>query len=121
MSHDTGTERVAASSVPVVVVHDGVRGIRVRVAGALDMLSAPLLGVEVDGIAAPHPDRIGRPDVGTVLLDLSGVTLVDTWGLTALLRARATLEAQRWRVRVALPAADVLNRTDAAIRSGWHE
>ncbi len=104
---------------PVVIVEIDHTGVRVRVVGALDMLSAPLLSARLAGIPDPHPDFIGRPNLGTVLIDLSEVTLVDTWGLTALLHARAALEAQCWRVVVTLPAADVLSRTDAAARTGW--
>jgi anti-anti-sigma regulatory factor len=104
---------------PAVIVKIDHTGVRVRVLGALDMLSAPLLTARLASIPQPHPDVIGRPNLGTVLLDLSDVTLVDTWGLSALLQARAALEAHRWRVVVTLPAADVLSRTDAAARTGW--
>jgi anti-sigma B factor antagonist len=61
-------------------------GCTVTVAGEVDTLGAPVLGGCLDQLLA-------RPDVRTVELDLSGVTFLDSAGLTALVRAHRTAES----------------------------
>lgn len=50
----------------------------VRVHGSLDINSAPLLAAEIDGIVASRPAR--------VQVDLSGLDLIDSSGVAALVK-----------------------------------
>ena len=68
-------------------------GCTVTVAGEVDTLGAPVLGGCLDQLLA-------RPDVRTVELDLSGVTFLDSAGLTALVRAHRRAEGTGRVLRV---------------------
>jgi anti-sigma B factor antagonist len=65
-----------------VVVERDVRGVRVQVAGELDISSAPKLDRVLEGLAGG----------GDLLLDLDGVGFMDSSGLAALIRAKQTAE-----------------------------
>ncbi|CCH90800.1 putative Anti-sigma-B factor antagonist [Modestobacter italicus] len=60
-------------------------GCTVTVVGEVDTLGAPVLGGCLDELLA-------CPDVRAVELDLSGVTFLDSAGLTVLVRAHRTAE-----------------------------
>jgi anti-sigma B factor antagonist len=69
-------------------------GCTVTVVGELDTLGAPVLGGCLE-------ELLTRPDVRAIELDLSGVTFLDSAGLTVLARAhrRARLAGQVLRMR----------------------
>ncbi len=58
-----------------------------RLGGELDMYSAPLLRDHIAAVITNTPDR-------SIVLDLCGVTFIDTAGLDALLEAQALLASQ---------------------------
>lgn len=63
---------------------------RVRVRGELDMATALLLGGVLDGVYGHRPDQVE--------IDLSGVTFVDTQGLTMLVAAHRGLAGRGGRL-----------------------
>lgn len=96
---------------------DGV--VRVRLTGELDYFTAPLL---ILGLAPVYeqgaPTGLVR-NRGTVVLELSALTFLDTAGLTALLESRADLLGQNWRVRVTQPQPQVQRLLSVAARASW--
>jgi anti-anti-sigma factor len=72
-------ELVALEAFTVEAEVDGDRTVVVRPVGDLDMLTAPALRQQLDGFLAEN---------ASVVIDLSGVTFVDSAGLRTLLLAR---------------------------------
>ena len=98
----------------------------VTVVGEVDTLGAPVLDGCLDQLLV-------RPDVRTVELDLSGVTFLDSAGLTALVRAHRTAEGSGRVLRLRCGTgrsvlrplqitglADVLTRADAHTGPSCH-
>lgn len=75
-------------------------GAGVTVVGELDLAGAPLLAAEVNSVCCAAADG----DVREFLLDLEGVTFLDSAGLRAADRAEVAAAARGWRVRVLVPA-----------------
>jgi len=78
-------ERNPASALQVDVSRDGVVA-TVTVTGELDITTAPSLTRSLLEVGAAHPDRL--------VLDLSGLVLVDVAGARALDEAHTLLQAE---------------------------
>jgi anti-sigma B factor antagonist len=78
-------------SVTVRRTHDTVT---LAVAGELDLAAAPLL--------AAHLDAVGAADgSGGVVLDLSGLTFLDSSGVALLIGVTQRAEREGWPLRIA--------------------
>jgi anti-anti-sigma regulatory factor len=114
--------------------HDG--DVRVPLRGELDLATGPALlaglalhadpvqhasaaGAAAGDIAAPAPGGLRSSRRGTVQLDMSDRTFLDSSGLTALDDARAMLVAAGWRVCLTRPRPAVLIVLNFAINAGW--
>ena len=74
-----------------------------RVIGEVDLSNASLIGDEIRSRVANH--SLG------VLLDLTGLTYVDSAGLEVLFDLRRRLESRRQELRIAVPADSPIYRT----------
>ena len=82
-----------------VWVDDHPPNLNIRLAGEIDLGTAPQLKQAVDGHA-----RIGQ----TLTIDLREVTFVDSMGLAALVRAQHRAVARGGRLQLVAPAERVL-------------
>jgi len=118
-------------------VHDG--DVRVPLRGELDLATGPALIAGLALLADPvygaspgkfagtpaktavdsAPDGLRPSRRGTVQLEMSEVTFLDSSGLTALDDARTTLIAAGWRVCLTRPRPAVLKVLNFAINAGW--
>lgn len=73
----------------------------VTVSGELDLASAPVLDREVEAVCRPGISE----EVREFLLDLGGVTFMDSVGLRAAERAQLAARNRGWRVQVMPPSA----------------
>jgi anti-sigma B factor antagonist len=79
--------------------------VQIRVFGDIDMASAPFLGAELDGVLDVGP--------GSLAVDLTEVTFLDSTGLRVLLRARDRLGAFTVVVTDTGPVRRLLEQTGA--------
>lgn len=77
--------------------------VHARLRGELDMESA-------DAIRARLGEAISS-DVSALVVDLSGVTFMDSSGVELLFRLRSELAVRQMRLRLALPADSLVRRT----------
>lgn len=93
--------------------------VRVRIVGELDAWSAPALAQSLAGLSGDLarliPARPGR----AVLVDLSGLTFLDSGGLTGLTEARAALLAAGWQVTLGRTQPQVRRMLEHAARLRW--
>lgn len=75
--------------------HGGVTAV-----GELDVATAPLLSAAVDSVC-----RLGTSELREFLLDLEGVTFLDSVGLRAAKRAEQAATNWGWQVKVKQPTA----------------
>jgi anti-anti-sigma factor len=78
---------------------DDSRGVVLALSGELDVISAPDLAVQLGGLAAEACPR--------VLLDLSGLTFVDSSGVSVLVKAKHEAEANGRRLILRNPTEQV--------------
>lgn len=77
-----------------VSITSNSRTIHVRAAGELDLATAPQLAADLAGLSG---------DIGTIELDLAGVTFIDLAGLRTILEARSDAEARGQQLRILVP------------------
>lgn len=108
-----------ALRVGPIEVHDG-DSVSVALRGELDLASAPELasGMAVL-ITPPAGGVVARQSRGTVLLDMSALTFLDTSGLAALTNACNALSTAGWRVCLSRPEPAVCRLLDLAVTAGW--
>ena len=75
--------------------------IRVAAEGELDLASAPLL--------ADHLGAVGAADAGSVVLDLSRLTFLDSSGVALLLGLTRRAEREGWALTIADPSPQALS------------
>jgi anti-sigma B factor antagonist len=78
---------------------DDERGVVLALTGELDVISAPELEMQLNGLAAEACPR--------VLLDLSGLTFVDSAGVSVLVKAKHEAEADGRRLILRSPTEQV--------------
>jgi anti-sigma B factor antagonist len=100
-----------------VTIHEERHRVRVQVVGELDVCTGPTLthalGVLRTGTAIPAQRR---PDV---VVDLSGLTFLDTAGLSALADARLVLRTAGSGFRLVRPQPQVGRLLTYAAAAGW--
>ena len=89
-------------STVMIDVEDGV----VRASGDLDIQSAPMMRSALD--------RMSQVDGADVVIDMSGVTFMDSTGLTTLMDARLQAERDGWAFTVRRPSSAVRRVFDLA-------
>ena len=108
----------AGSSVrPALGCHEHV--VRLGVIGELDVATAPVLRDAVVAAGRSHRIHSAWARDPAVELDLSGLSFVDSRGVTALADAQQTLAGLGCRLCLTHPQRPVLWLLEFAVASGW--
>lgn len=108
------TDRALSVTVDVV----DARGVGVHLVGELDIQTATVLTAALAPLCREGPDAVPVLAGGTVVLDLSGLSFMDSAGLASLADNRMELIARGWRVCPSLPQGHVRRLLAFAVREG---
>ncbi|HEU4974198.1 MAG TPA: STAS domain-containing protein [Baekduia sp.] len=98
------------ATLDLVAAPDGV--VHGRITGELDAASTPAIRARLDAALASA--------AAGLVLDLSGVTFLDSSGVELLFRLRANLTMRAMRLTVVVPAGAPIRRTLEVSDSGAH-
>jgi anti-sigma B factor antagonist len=100
---------------PNLTVDVDRRVVVITISGELDIGSTAMLAAATAPLGAPRND----PRPGYIVVDLAGVTFLDTSGLGALLDIRTRAAPFGWNIRLIGTRPNVRRVIDLAIRAGW--
>ncbi len=99
---------------PIPASEAAAREFRIRLVGDFDVAGAPAITAALSQLA--DPQTAAGADL---VIDMSGVTFMDSRGLTALCDGADALEAKGWRVILRRAPRHLALLFDAGIAAGW--